>query len=194
MVTENADLVCGHSRLRSGRKAAWAVPRIRVQPLRMSALALAAASLAALLVGCSTPAVKDSARSTAADEAAIADFNRRYLGAINDGDAATLSSLTTEGHIMLAPGRPPLVGKAENDAANGRVAQMFKIDEHWTPLETVISGDLAYQRGTFTVAATPKAGGETRNLSGSFLRIYRRQSDGSWRMVRDMFNSDKPTP
>ena len=156
-----------------------------------SSLVVAAMGVAALLTSCSTPAVKDTARSTAADEAAIADFNRRYLGAINEGDIATLSSLTTDGHIMLAPGRPPLVGKAANDAANGRVAQMFKIDEHWTPVETVVSGDLAYQRGTFTVAATPKAGGETRNTSGNFLRIYRRQPDGSWRMVRDMFNSDK---
>jgi len=150
--------------------------------------------LAACLVGCGSTAVKSAAPSVAADEAAIADFNRRYLGAINDGDIATLSSLTTEGHIMLAPGRPALVGKEANDAANGRAFQMFEIDEHWSPLETVISGDLAYQRGTFTVAATPKAGGETRNTSGNFLRIYRRQPDGSWRMVRDMFNSDKPTP
>ena len=37
--------------------------------------------------------------------------------------------------------------------------QQFKIDEHWTPLETVIDGNLAYQRGSFTVTATPKAGG-----------------------------------
>jgi ketosteroid isomerase-like protein len=170
------------------------VETVRARPLFAGVLAAAAICVAALLASCSTPAVKDTARSTAADEAAIADFNRRYLGAINDGDIATLSSLTTEGHIMLAPGRPPVVGKAANDAANGRAFQMFKIDETWTPLETVISGDLAYQRGTFTVAATPKAGGETRNTSGNFLRIYRRQPDGSWRMVRDMFNSDKPTP
>ena len=87
-----------------------------------SSLVVAAMGVAALLTSCSTPAVKDTARSTAADEAAIADFNRRYLGAINEGNIATLSSLTTDGHIMLAPGRPPLVGKAANDAANGRVA------------------------------------------------------------------------
>ena len=95
---------------------------------------LATTMLAACLVACGATPAK---HSVAADEAAIADFNRQYVGAIN-------------------------------------------------------AGDLAYQRGTFTVAVTPKAGGETHNTSGNFLRIYRRQPDGSWRRVRDMFNSDRP--
>ena len=126
-----------------------------------------------------------------ADLAAIAEFNKRYLGAINDEDIATLSSLTTEDHIMLAPGRPPTVGKAANDAANSRVFQQFGSVETWTPVETMVSGDLAYQRGTYTVDATPKAGGGKPTSSrGNFMRIYRRQSDGQWRMTRDMFNSD----
>jgi ketosteroid isomerase-like protein len=59
-------------------------------------------------------------------------------------------------------------------------------------LETVIDGNLAYQRGSFTVIATPKAGGAARTTAGSFLRIYRRQPDGSWRMSRDMFNAEQP--
>ena len=99
------------------------------------------------------------------DLAAITEFNRKYLKAINDGDIATLSSLTDEDHIMITPGRPPLIGKAANDAANGRAFQQVKIDETWTPVETVVSGDLAYQRGTYTVAATPKAGGNTTKTS-----------------------------
>jgi ketosteroid isomerase-like protein len=69
---------------------------------------------------------------------------------------------------------------------------MFRIEETWTPIETVISGDLAYQRGTFTVNATPKAGGNASHSTGTFLRIYRKQPNGEWRMVRDMFNSDQP--
>lgn len=146
--------------------------------------------IAASLTGCAVSQAKRP--STADDEAAITEFNKRYLKAINDGDSATLASLTTPEHIMIAPGRPPLVGKEANDAANARVAQMFKIEESWAPQETFISGDLAYQRGTFTVAATPKAGGATRTTRGTFLRIYKRQPDGAWRMVRDMFNSDAP--
>jgi len=140
----------------------------------------------------SKPQAASSRPTLDQDLAAIAEFNRQYLKAINDEDIATLSSLTTEDHIMIASGRAPLVGKAANDAANGRVFKQFDIDETWTPVETVVSGDVAYQRGTFTVAATPKAGGNTTRTSGHFLRIYRRQADGSWRMTRDMFNSEQP--
>jgi ketosteroid isomerase-like protein len=123
------------------------------------------------------------------DLAAIAEFNRRYLKAINDEDIATLSSLTTEDHILISSGRPPVVGKAANEEVNGRVFKQFDIVETWTPVETVVDGDLAYQRGTFTVEATPRAGGNTSKSSGNFLRIYRRQPNGEWRMTRDMFNS-----
>ena len=129
---------------------------------------------------------------TTADLAAITAFNARYLKAINDGDITTLSSLTNEDHMMISPNRPAVSGKAANDAANGRTFQSSKIDESWMPLETVIEGDLAYQRGTFTVIATPKSGGPTRTTHGNFLRIYRRQADGSWWMTRDMFSSDEP--
>jgi ketosteroid isomerase-like protein len=130
--------------------------------------------------------------STAEDLAAIADFNRRYVQAINDGDIATLSSLTTAEHILLSPNAPPRIGKEANDAANARAAERFDIDESWAPEETVIDGNLAYQRGTYVVEAMPKAGGDKRRVTGNFLRIYRRQPDGSWRMTRDMFNNDRP--
>jgi ketosteroid isomerase-like protein len=149
--------------------------------------AIVAIALLASLSNCAT-----TTRSHASDEAAIASFNARYLKAINDGDFATLSSLTTEDHIMLAPNRPALIGKRANDEANRHVSETFNIVETWAPLETVISGDVAYQRGTFTVAATPKAGGNTNRISGNFLRIYRRQPDGTWNMTVDMFNSDQP--
>jgi ketosteroid isomerase-like protein len=124
-----------------------------------------------------------------ADLAAITAFNARYLRAINSGDIAALSALTDDDHIMIAPGRAPITGKAANDAANSRGFDQFSIAETWEPLETVIDGNLAYQRGTFNVTATPKAGGTVRPTHGTFLRIYRRQPDGSWRMTRDMFNS-----
>jgi ketosteroid isomerase-like protein len=160
--------------------------------MKIPALVLSAGVAVALATAAAT---RTPAPSHAADVAAITAFNSKYLQAINTGDSVALSALTDEDHIMIVPNRAPIVGKAANDAANGRGFQQYKFDEHWTPLETVVSGDLAYQRGTYTVNASPKSGSVTaRESRGNFLRIYRRQTDGSWRMTRDMFNSDQPPP
>ena len=148
----------------------------------------AAAGIAVVLAACSTPPTRTT--DTTADLAAITAFNARYLKSINDGDIATLSALTDDDHMMISAGRPPVSGKAANDAANGRTFEQFKIDETWTVLESIIDRNLAYQRGTFTVGATPKAGGPARNTTGKFVRIYQRQADGSWRMTRDVLLSD----
>ena len=48
----------------------------------------------------------------------------------------------------------------------------------------------AYRIPRATTSSVPKAGGDKRVVSGAFLRIYRRQPDGQWRMTRDMFNTD----
>jgi uncharacterized protein (TIGR02246 family) len=129
--------------------------------------------------------------AASADEAAIAEFNRRYLRAINDGDIDALAALTTEGHMMIASGGPPLVGKQALVAAMKRAFETTDFDESWSPEETVVSGDLAYQRGTFAVVSRPKAGGAESRVAGNFLRIYRK-IDGAWFMVRDSFNSQQP--
>ena len=128
--------------------------------------------------------------SVDADLAAIADFNRRYVQAINDGNIDTLAELTTDDHIMLTPNRPPLAGKAALVEAMTRAFAQTEIDESWTPVETVIDGDLAYQRGTYVVRARAKGSdAEMRETTGSFLRIYRRQPNGEWRLTRDVFNT-----
>ena len=72
---------------------------------------------------------------------------------------------------MITPGRPPLIGKAANDAANGRAFQQVKIEETWTPVETVVSGDLAFQRGTYTVAATPMSVRSARNVQRTYASV-----------------------
>jgi ketosteroid isomerase-like protein len=147
--------------------------------------ALAAASLAACDGQPAQPSFAD-------DLAQITAFNERYLKSINDEDIAALSSLTTDGHVMLPPNSEPVVGKSANDAMNGGAFERYNFSETWTPVETVIDGNLAFQRGTFTTIATPKGEGDRLEVNGSFMRIYQRQPNGEWRMTRDMFNSSTP--
>jgi ketosteroid isomerase-like protein len=152
--------------------------------------AIAAALLAVVLAAPFAERASAQSASTAADEAAIAEFNRKYLKAINDGDIDTLAALTTDGHMMIMSGGPPLTGKQALVDAMTRAFQTTDFDESWAPEETVVSGDLAYQRGTFVVVAKPKAGGAETRTTGNFLRIYRKIG-GAWFMVRDSFNSQQ---
>jgi len=150
--------------------------------------ALVTVSAALLGLGCGT----ETQPSFAEDLAAITAFNERYLKSINEEDIAALSALTTDGHIMLPPNSEPIVGKAANDALNGGAFERYEFNETWRPVETVVDGDLGFQRGTFTVIATPRGDGERVEVNGAFLRIYERQPNGEWRMTRDMFNSSAP--
>jgi len=161
---------------------------------RASANARAVARILALGVAAVGVAACAPSRDQSESEAlaAIAEFNREYLEAINTGDIDALAALTTEDHLMVSSGGAPLAGRqALVDAMTGAFRSV-DIEESWSPEETVVSGDLAYQRGTFVVVATPKGGGESSRTTGNFLRIYRRQPDGRWFMVRDTFNSAAP--
>ena len=156
----------------------------------MKGCAMAAAAML-VLAGC---AAAPRRHSQAADLAAIESYNQRYLEAINDGDAATLNALTPDDHLMMMPNQPVVSGRDRLEAANRRMVEQFSIHETWQPVETVIDGGLAYQRGTFSTTATPKGGGSARTSDGKFLRIYRRLADGSWTMVIDSFSADRPPP
>ena len=142
--------------------------------------------VALLAGGCAGPSFEEDLR-------AITAFNEQYLKSINEEDITALSSLTTDGHVMLPPNGEPIVGKAANDALNGSAFERYDFSETWSPAETVIDGNLGFQRGTFTVRAIPKGDGDPLEISGNFLRIYQRQPNGDWRMTRDMFNSSLPS-
>lgn len=130
----------------------------------------------------------------AADIAAIKEYDRQWLQAINTGDMPALSALTADDHITFPPNGPPNVGKAANDKVNARTFEQYTVNEHWFPADLVVAGDWGYERGYFTSDSTPKAGGAVQRFTGYYLRILRRQADGSWKMIREMASSDKPDP
>lgn len=49
-------------------------------------------------------------------------------------------------------------------------------------------GDWAFSRGNYT--ATQTVQGNTVEVDGKFMTIFRRQDDGQWKIYRDIFNSN----
>ena len=54
-------------------------------------------------------------------------------------------------------------------------------------------GDLAYLRDQYSVAVTLPGNVVFRD-TGKVITIYRKQTDGSWKIFREIWNSDLPVP
>jgi len=52
-------------------------------------------------------------------------------------------------------------------------------------------GDLAYGQGRYTLDLSPPGGTPIQDV-GKYIVVYRRQANGGWRAVSDIFNSDHP--
>jgi ketosteroid isomerase-like protein len=59
--------------------------------------------------------------------------------------------------------------------------------------ETIIRDDLACHTYTCSWIATPKSGGEAKLMFFKGMHVLRRQSDGSWKIARSLWNTD-PAP
>ena len=54
-----------------------------------------------------------------------------------------------------------------------------------------MAGGWAFERGTYKINLTPKAGGEPIQDIGKYITIYERQP-GAWEIARDIWNSSNP--
>lgn len=126
--------------------------------------------------------------AAADDEAEIRDIWQKYSAARVAGDADAWLALWDADAIKLSEGSPARsraeldAGVPKSFAATPTSAMNIHADE------IVVTGDWAYSRGTYDADRT--VGGEATHIDGKFLTILKRQDDGSWKIYRDMSNSN----
>lgn len=141
-----------------------------------------------LLIGC---APREQADLEAVTVAAQKIWNR-YSATLEAGDLEGWLSLWTDDGIQMPPGEPAVVGKDRIRVRNKAVLDQFTFHIGITNEEVAATGDWAFARGTYTATLTPKAGGKVLAVDGKYLTILQRQPDGSWKIHRDIFNSNAP--
>jgi ketosteroid isomerase-like protein len=130
------------------------------------------------------------------DTAAVADSMKRDLGdwatAYNTGDAAKIAAMYATDGILMPPNAPAATGAdairqfITDDSARAKSAGLTLAIE---PTSSGVSGDLAWQSGTYSVK---DASGNAVDV-GKFVDL-RRNVDGKWMITRDIWNSDNPPP
>ena len=137
-------------------------------------------------VGCQRPTGLSEADRTAIRQADEADMKM-----MNAKDWLGDMALYTEDAIQLPPNQAAVQGKAAIQAWEEAFPPFsnFQVQS----LEIGGQGDLAYDRGTYSMTVTPPGTAPIEDR-GKYLTICRKQADGSWKIARVMFNSDLPLP
>lgn len=91
--------------------------------------------------------------------------------------------------VVMTPNLKALNGSAEIIAWLKTFPPLTNVV--FTDVEIEGMGDAAWTRGTYTFTVNAP-GAPLMTDSGKYLEIWKKQADGSWRVVRDAFNSDLP--
>ena len=129
----------------------------------------------------------------AAIRAAIDSHRRDYMQVYTAGDVERTIGLYTADAVLMPQFQPALVG---HDAIRRYLRQMFDQVQIKLTLSseeiTIVDAGFAYDRGRYSTTAQPKRGGSATDDVGKYLVLWRKQSDGSWKIERDIDNSSNP--
>ncbi len=118
-----------------------------------------------------------------------------HVAALNGNDADAWVACFAPDAVQMPPNDPPNVGTEHIRAWSSGMLAAFRAEVSLDSDEVELAGyDWAFERGTYTIALNPKAGGTPIHDTGKYLTIYQRQTDHSWLMARDIWNSNNPLP
>ena len=120
-------------------------------------------------------------------EAQLKQNEARWNQAYAAHDAAALAGTYADDAALANPGAPLVTGidairkETSGFAADPNLRVQFASDR----IRVAASGDMAYTRGHYTMAMTDLATKKAATSSGSYLTVWQKQQDGTWKAVED---------
>ena len=156
------------------------------------------------VAACSTKKEAPPTRDTAApafapapDEATSAravidSMNAAFLAALERGDAATAASNYAEDAVFMSANDKAWRGRdAVQKGLAGMLSQFSFKDAKLTTEDVILRGDLAVETGAYSWTLQPKSGTATKDV-GKYLTVWQRDGAGTWKIIRDISNTDLP--
>lgn len=145
----------------------------------------------ALLVPFANARAADTADGVDEAKAGIAKSNGKWEAAVKAGDAVAIAALYTSDALILPPDQAVATGRAGAEKVFGGMlkAGAKNVSFHTENVER--AGDYAIETGTVAITMHPE-GKEAQTSSGKYVVVWKRQSDGSWQLHRDIWNDNPP--
>jgi len=130
------------------------------------------------------------------DVKAINDTEAQWNQDIAAKDIDKVVAHYTDDGSLLVAGSPAATGKdALRAAFKGLLADpALSLQFHATRVEVAKSGDLGTTQGPYTMTLTDPVSKQVVHDHGTYVTVYRKQADGSWKAVSDVASSEVPPP
>ena len=146
--------------------------------------------LSATLLALASCAPASRPDTSEADAQIMRGMAAEWIDYFNATNAEGLSSLYMDDMVNVGPDGPDVVGREALRARFAEEFEEFASTQSATVAEVEVVGDIAYTRGEWRTAQTPRAGGDQVEISGKWLWITKRQPDGQWKISRHIWNQD----
>ena len=124
-----------------------------------------------------------------ADVAAIEQAADRLLAAAKRGDVDAMMEEFSDDSVIIPPGLPVMRGKeAIRVFYRTQFAEFELQDIGPSQDELVVCGDWAFSRGTVAIVGNYKGHDESVKVFNRGLEIWKKHSDGSWKIARAIGN------
>ena len=131
----------------------------------------------------------------AKDDPGIAKVRSAYQTAAGSQDGAALAKLYTADGVEMPPNAPAAKGRAAIEAFHKAFAQQWMMHGMTiTATETKVTGDTAYDVGTYKQTLMALKGGGMVEDKGKYIVLLKKDASGAWLITHAMYNSDNPPP
>ena len=148
-------------------------------------------ALLPLASACSPQAPADT---RTVDEATIRDLDAQWSKTAGTNDLEATLAYYADDAALLPPNAPIAVGKPAIRAIwSSLLAPGVSVSWQVSKVEVARSSDLAYLIGVYEITQKDSQG-KPMTDSGKLVEVWKKQTDGKWKTVADIFNSDLPLP
>ncbi len=128
-----------------------------------------------------------------ANEKAVAAVLAKYQDALNDSDTNAVMRLYADDGVFMPPYSESAVGAAAVRQAYDAVFKAIKLSVKFNVAEIVeIAPDWAFARTNSAGTSTVNATGANSREANQELFIFRKGTDGSWKIARYSFSTTNP--
>ena len=153
---------------------------------------VATAMLLVLALSCAKTKQLDT---HAADIKAIQADQAQWLTDFNSRDLNKIVSHFAASAIVIDRGVPPAKGPEEAKKLYKDAVADPARSLQFSPLQIEVakSGEIAYVYGSYSAVNTVPGTKKAAEDKGSYVSVYRKQADGSWKVVVDIGASEVPS-